>query len=516
MEPMQLKLVGLYRLPDSVAADSITDSHPLDFTSSVHKDLFTKKFDRVGRTDDRGRFSIEGLSPGAYRIYALDDTNSDYLFSNADEEVAFHDFIIHPSASSATAIDSIFNLRTGQLDTVINRNRTIFLPNDILLRSFLSRRKPQYIENYNRIDSTRLIINFHAPADSMPRIAVIGMPAQAQSPFIVERSRGNDSITLWINSPSLIATDTLRLSVSYDILDSLQRYVAKTDTLRFTTDRNAIRKAQETARKLLEKQKKMTGAKKDEAEKDSTPETPRIPLLGLSIPSSASHEIGAPLRLSADAPILRIDSAAFRLEVKSDTIWQSFSPPVIATDSLNPRNLILSAPFSPGSEYRLTVDSIALISIYGLHNARLQHSFRVRPEEDYCSLTLRLTDWPAANPAFVELLSSDRPIATAPLVNSVAVFRYLQPGKYYARVVNDINADGLWDSGDPLISLQPEEVYYYPKAINIKKNWNKDEAWTVFATPADAMKPETLLRNKPTETKKSRTTATSRPEEEEE
>ena len=50
----------------------------------LHRDLSdtafsTKPFDRVSRTDSRGRFSIRGVAPGIYRIYALKDGNQNYL-----------------------------------------------------------------------------------------------------------------------------------------------------------------------------------------------------------------------------------------------------------------------------------------------------------------------------------------------------------------------------------------------------------------------------------------------------
>ncbi|MDE6558672.1 MAG: hypothetical protein K2K29_02155, partial [Muribaculaceae bacterium] len=59
-------------------------------------------------------------------------------------------------------------------------------------------------------------------------------------------------------------------------------------------------------------------------------------------------------------------------------------------------------------------------------------------------------------------------------------------------------------------------VYYYPKAINIKKNWNKHKSWTVFAIPADTMQPEAILKNRPTMAKnRPNKTASPRPDEEE-
>ena len=46
--------------------------------------------------------------------------------------------------------------------------------------------------------------------------------------------------------------------------------------------------------------------------------------------------------------------------------------------------------------------------------------------------------------------------------------------------------------------------YYYPKLINVKKNWDKEESWDVFITAVDQMKPYVLLKNKPEADKKNR------------
>ena len=56
LEPIKGIMVGLH----SSSADSL-------FT--------TRPFERVARTDSRGRFTIKGLAPGKYRVYALADAN---------------------------------------------------------------------------------------------------------------------------------------------------------------------------------------------------------------------------------------------------------------------------------------------------------------------------------------------------------------------------------------------------------------------------------------------------------
>ena len=70
--------------------------------------LNTLPFDRVSRTDSRGRFSIRGVAPGKYRIYALMDGNQNYLYDSKTETVAFSDSIIIPSMMPATRQDTLW------------------------------------------------------------------------------------------------------------------------------------------------------------------------------------------------------------------------------------------------------------------------------------------------------------------------------------------------------------------------------------------------------------------------
>lgn len=528
LEPMQLKLVGVHRIPDASYPGSEADNdsirpsdNPADILHSVNRKLFTEKFYRVARTDDRGRFSIEGLPAGQYRIYALDDANSDYLFTNPDEEVGFLDVTLTPSAEETVATDSIFDLKLGRLDTVTQRRRTVFLPNDILIRSFLTARKQQFIQKYERVDTTRINLLFNAPMAAMPEVKVVGLPDGVDW-AITEKSVGNDTLSFWIKNPSLIATDTIRLAIAYPMLDSLQRYVEKRDTLRFTADRTRLREAAAKAAKELEKSLKKNARKgKDKKEKDESDVdsiTIPIPLLKTEFIAGNIQDPTRALIIQTATPLASLDPAGVRLEIKKDTLWTPGAPPLISIDSLNPRRIsVRPEKWEYDTQYRFTVDSLALQGLYGLHNAKIEHEFKTKAEREYCSLTLRLTDWPAGVPAFVELLNaSDTPTAVAKVENGSAIFRYLTPGKYYARVIADLNGNALWDAGDPLANLPAEETFYYPKAFNIKQNWNKDESWAVFATAVDLMKPEILLKNKPTQPKNRSNTSKQKEEEDEE
>ena len=108
----------------------------------LHKNLddsaFVKiPFDRISRTDSRGRFSIKGIAPGKYRIYALKDGNQNYLFDSKTEIIAYNDSVIVPSMEAAVKNDTVWNsIDTLKIDTVLTVHYTHFMPDDIVLRAF--------------------------------------------------------------------------------------------------------------------------------------------------------------------------------------------------------------------------------------------------------------------------------------------------------------------------------------------------------------------------------------------
>lgn len=472
LEPQQGMLVGLY----SNLADSAFSTLP---------------FERVAKTDDRGRFSVQGLAPGEYRIFALADVDNDYKRANPEEAMAFYDFTLSPTAERINAIDTVFDLTTGEVDTVLNRERTRFLPNDILLRSFESDYKSQFLQKYERVDSTRLRFIFNAPSDMLPEIEPVEIEGYKDW-WVLERSAKNDTLTYWITPPGLVAVDSLRIAATYLRTDTAQNLTAATDTLRFFTPRQKAEK---------KKEKK----KKNDEEADTVP--PKIPALGFKMLSQSSQEVYLPLIMEFDTPLSSLDSSAFHLEVMVDTVWTPVPEGwhTERLDTLNPRTFKIEYPWEYATDYRLTVDTLAATGIYGLMTDPLEHKFKTKAEEDYCAMTFNITGFTDTVPAFVELLgTSDVPLRRQQLVNRSVTFKYLAPGKYYARIFEDHNGNGVYDTGDFASLRQPDMAYYYPKIINLKKNWEKSETWNVFDTAVDLMKPEAIKKNKPATDKRSK------------
>ncbi|MDE7159654.1 MAG: Ig-like domain-containing protein [Muribaculaceae bacterium] len=467
LEPRQGILVGLHS----------------DTTASA---FTTSRFERMAKTDDRGRFTIYGLKAVPYRIYALEDKDGDMKYANPEEDLAFTMTTVTPWAERIQTTDTIFNLLTGAVDTVKTRMRTLYLPNDILLRSFNSGRRQQFVENYERLDSTRIHIRLNTPEDRLPAITFPDLP-DITGALVRENSATRDTLTWWL-PPALVSTDTIRAAIHYERLDSLSMPYAVSDTLRFITSRP--RPAAKNSDKT----------KKDAEGKDAPKaETPQSPLL-VSRVGSSERDVYAPVLLDFSRPVVHLDTTAIRVEVKADTLWQPLpSPPAISmADTLQPRRLKIEYPWAYGSQYRVSVDTLAAMDMYGDMSRPASIEFSTRPEEYYSSLTLTLKGLPDGVPALVQLLdASEKLIRAVPVSGGRAYLPYLPAGKYYPRVLIDHDGDGKWTPGDYAAGRLPETAYYSPKAINLRSNWDTEQEWDVFSINIDQMKPYAILKNKP-------------------
>ena len=459
LEPMQSVVVGL----QSNLADS-----------AFHKE----KLQRVALTNDRGQFTIRNVSPGSYHIFALKDLDRDYKFGNPTEDIAFLDSIIVPSIGSREAADTVYN-DLNEIDTIMRATRPAYFPNDILLSMFNEDRKSQYLANNLRVDSTRISLTFAAASDTLPSLSIVGRNDVPDQWYTLERSQTNDTLTYWIRPPHLVSADTLMVATTYLRTDTASNLSWGTDTLKFTFQRQKAKK------------------KKKNEETDSLEQ---IRFMELHPLANGTQEVYAPLLLQTGTPIERYSREAFHLQRKlqNDTTFYPAEIKSIALrdSTLSRRDLMLKVDWEPGAAYTLAVDSLAMTDIYGLQTKPLKVDFNVRKMEEYGNIVFNI---PAVrDSAIVELLDgTDKVVLHTPVKNHRAELLNLQPGKYYARLFIDRNGNGKYDTGNYNMHLQPEETVYYPGAINLKKNWDVEQTWDIYATPIDKQKPEAIKKNKP-------------------
>jgi len=461
LEPVKGMLVGLH--------SNLTDS------------AFTKlPLERVARTDSRGHFTIRGIAPGTYHIFGLQDMDQDFAFSQKSEALAFNDSVIIPRFEERMRYDTIWQ-DTLTIDTIMESKYTHYLPDHVLLRSFKETNPVQYLTKSERLTPHKFTLYFTAPADTLPTIK--GLNFNEEDAFLIEKSLKNDTINYWVKDSLLYKKDTLSMSVDYLYTDTLGKLVPRTDTLYMAT-------------------KKYKGGgeqpKKKKKKKEDEPE-PTV-FLTVSVDAPSAMDIYKNIRLNFDEPVARFDSAAIHLEQKVDSLWKDVSF-AFQRDTSQLRSFELAANWEPGQEYKFRVDSTAFHGLYGLFTDKIEQSFKVRSLEEYGAIYFNIAG--ADSIAFVELLDGqDKPIRHAKVVDGQADFYYLNPGKYYARLVNDTNGNGVWDTGSYAEKRQPEMVYYYPQELELKANWELEQDWNVTAVPLDKQKLDNLKKQKPDEDKK--------------
>lgn len=601
MEPQQGVFVGAYISKE----DSAFIKMPME---------------RLSRTDEYGRFIIRGLQDTTYRLFALKDLDNDKHYANPEEDIAWFEDIIRPTSERTITNDTIRNLYTGAVDTVVQRERTRFLPNNVLLRMFNTGLKPQYLVSYTRPDSTKLQFIFNSPSEKRPKIMIADDEVYS-TPLEGERTIGNDTLTFWLPR-ELANRDTLKIAMEYPHVDLLTGIeTMANDTVKLMKPKPKEAKKKDSRKKKPKKKEEnkndlesdflaltadsipgnptdsiagslskepanddMKEGKK-EGESPESGEKPVVPTFSFNA-KGPDYDIQQPLRIEVPVPLMTLDSLAFRLEMKPDTVWKRVKGNyrLERADTLSERRFKIEFPWERGMTYRIVADSLSGTDIYGVQSEKLEYEFKTKAAEDLSSLKLTLTGLEPGIPAYVELMASgDKPKYSAPVVNGAAKFDGIDGGKYYVRLYEDFNGDGKFTKGsyrlqkvfgspvdslinqipetatdslaksdsatnspdsigetakdsiaivtprifqrplsdkeitdslkrigyslnpietdsigkEILIAIQPDYVYYYPKTINVKKNWDVEQTWNVFETALDLQKPDKIKKNKP-------------------
>jgi uncharacterized protein (DUF2141 family) len=452
--------------------------------SNLNDTAFTKtKFERISRTNESGDFTIRGVAPGKFRLYALDDSNRDYMYDNPSEAIAFLETIIEPASERASRFDTTYVDKEKKIiDTVMSVQYTRFLPDNIVLRAFKSGFQRRFLQKHERIQN-KLSLFFGAPTE-MPQMEPLNFDG-SKDWFIMERTPKNDTITYWIKDKVVTAIDTLSIRVTYLKTDTLNQSLPVTDTLTFM----------DRIRKPVKDDKK-----KEKKKKEGESDEPEITFLNITNNLSSSWDTHKSILLLFEEPIIDTLSGKIKLQQLKDTVYHDI-PFQLEADSVNPRRYLIRNKWGYNNEYRIQIDSASIHSIYGLWNNKIDQKFKVKAEDQYGQLAIRVAGVDSI-PSFMELLDkSDKPIRKTRVIDNIAVFRDLDPGAYYVRIVLDRNNNGIWDTGDFEKGLQPEMVCYSPMEYKIRafSEVYDDEAWVIDPATLAKQKPLEITKQKPQE-----------------
>ena len=477
LEPVKGMLVGLYPL-DSNLTDSI---------------LRTTPFSRVSRTNGSGRFTIKGVKPGKYRAYALDDKDANFVFSQKSEKIAFDSVIFETSCKRDVRMDTIWR-DTIEYDSIRVVPYTHFLPDDLVLLSFLEDGQDQHLLKNERTDPEVFRLYFTAPADTLPVIKGLNFD---ESCLVCEASEKNDTLTYWITDTTYYRQqDTLKFELSFMATDTTGVLSPYTEKLEIVPKNTWAKKWKEQSKKIeewnKEREKKMKKAKKPLPHEEN-PYTKTF--LEVSCKPTGALDPNQNPRFTAKEPLAKVDTTKIHFYIKQDSDW--IPAPFLFLPSNNDKKVYtLYAEWDSKEKYKFSADSCAFTSVMGNSTKPMRYEFSVKPDEDYGSIFIHILA-PDSN-IIVQLLNrSDKPVATQKAdKDGHADFFYTKPGDYYVRCFIDTNQNGIWDTGNYDEGRRPEEVFYFPQKLSLKANWDLEQDWAIRSIDRSKQKPTDITKQK--------------------
>ena len=189
--------------------------------------------------------------------------------------------------------------------------------------------------------------------------------------------------------------------------------------------------------------------------------------------TSGSLRLLEKFELKTNLPITEVNSEQVKV-TNIDTL------PVPASLKIQENYDRISVDFEviPNDRYEITLLPNALVDFWGNTNDTLVYRTSTKKIEDYGNIFLRVQHQ-SPHPYIIELLKGDEVFRRydTPLEGGNYSFKFLDAAKYRVRLIEDANQNKKWDTGNYLEKIQPEQVIYYWKEIDVRANWDMNETF---------------------------------------
>ena len=392
--------------------------------------VFLSRPDAAVKTDDWGFFCLRNIQDTVYRIYAVFDENNNNKYDPESEKAAFLDTLFRPSIMVNDSMPELMKYEMTDTISCLARNT------EVELNMFKEKPSKQMIVNKERIGERTAYITFMAPYAQIDSLWFKGIPSEK---VITQFNQVQDSLEIWINDPKK-QPDTLFLNVKY----------LKTDTLGLlSTFTEEI--------KLVKPKKKVGKSSARDIKKEDT-----TAVFTLTAKPETVEQYGFTMEFKHPVVKSAFDSLTFRyLNPRQQESVASYT---VEQDTLNLRKYTIrpSVTLQPGYEYFLKVPHRKFMDINGFYNDSTEVKVMLPNDDNLSTLNLSLSN--VRNKYIVDLLSEKRDKVIRSFIidkDEVLKFPYLKAGKYSIRITEDLNRNGLVDTGILLEHKQPEKVRFY-------------------------------------------------------
>ena len=142
-------------------------------------------------------------------------------------------------------------------------------------------------------------------------------------------------------------------------------------------------------------------------------------------------------------------------------------------------NATLLLNLKPDTNYQIMIPGNRLTDIYGNKNDTMTFKTKVDNPSNYGTIKIKLDSVEDTSSYIVQLLSDkDKVIVEKDADGGHAIFPNLKAGTYRVRIIKDLNSNKKWDAGNYWDNRQSEPVYYLPKTIELRNNWEIEETFS--------------------------------------
>lgn len=455
---------------DSYKADSVSKSFIYFFMAdSVEQPkewdstMFKYKPQVIARAEKNGIFIAQNLKPVPYRIYAFEDTNNNMLYEPAVDQIGFLDTTYNPSQMPGFSIwyDSLRHYPSAEPQ--------------LYFRMFMDRRFTRHtLSGQERLNRHKAMLYFGSPNPEVIKLEFDSIPSDR---VIYDPQNANkDTVALWFDIAPEELPDTIKGTITYMKHDSINNLVEGSDKLRLAWVKSETKEEQKE-RERQEKERE----KAEKAGEEYTPPAEPNPFK-LSMPSSGEVNKDKDIELEFDFPLTRFDSTAISMrmvrEGSSDTTDVEFH---FIQDTINRRKYRLHAAWEQRAQYNLLIPSGVFRNVAQEQNDTIKASYTGSDPAQYAIINLTVRSTHPKAKYIVQLTNAQG--ATQKEIRNVTAgsykFEYITPGDVMVRVIEDLNANGKWDTGDMVAMRQPERSEIYKSAdgvelITTKANWEFD------------------------------------------
>ena len=455
---------------DAMKADSVSKSFIYFFIAdSVERPnewdstMFKYKPQVIARAEKNGIFIAQNLKPVNYRIYAFEDTNGNMEYEPSVDQIGFLDSTYNPMEMPGFTIwyDSLRHYPSAEPQ--------------LYFRMFMDRRfARQVLSNQERLNRHKAMLYFGAEYPEVTKVEFDSIPSDKV--IYDPQNSTRDTVALWFDIPAEELPDTIKGRITYFKHDSINNLVESEDKLRLAwvyTESKEERQEREKLEKEKEKAIK-NGEEWVEPEKENP--------FKVNIPSSSEVNKDKQVNFEFDYPLTKFDTAAISFTMTTEDIKEPQKADFeIIPDSINRRKFTLRADWQPKAKYELMMPAGMFENVARETNDTIKCTYTASDPTKYAIVKVKVRGTHPTARYILQITNAQGKVQKE-LKNVTPgdyVFEYITAGDIMLRVVEDLNANGKWDTGDMVLMRQPERTEIYKneegvETITTKENWEFD------------------------------------------